>query len=122
MNYAFTGMIILLGKHQFTVSSIDDSGGTSKNDAAASSAIAAAKPVDANKGGTMNRSAKDRPALAGSATSNGNALPLTSEAKILSFVENAEKLISDFNTSQSSKSDVGDISARYLLPRSPPPR
>jgi len=84
------GMIVLLGKHQFTVSSIDDSGSdSSTSNAAASKTVALS---------TSSKSG-DNLAAGGAAVSTAN--------KILSLVE-ARMLTCDF----SSKDDQDAVSAR----------
>jgi len=83
-------MIVLLGKHQFTVSSIDDSGSESSN--------AAAKPL------TLSTLSKSGDSLAG-----GGGAAVSTANKILSLVE-ARMLTCDF----SSKDDHDAVSARFV--------
>lgn len=75
-------MIILLGKHQFTISSIDDAPSTSTSFVSGSG-----KNAGLRKSG------------------------LNSEA-ILSLVENAEKIISDFSLDHTASGDKIQLSER----------
>lgn len=78
------GMIILLGKHQFTVSSIDDSGAVLDNGSSAKGGAA---------GGTGSSS--HRAGGGGAITSgSGKVIP---QDMIKSLVENAEKIIKDMH-------------------------
>jgi hypothetical protein len=80
------GMIILLGKHQFTVSSIDDSGAVLDNNS--SSAKGPAGNMTA--GGSGGGGAKATTGI----SSSGKVIP---QDMIKSVVENAEKIIKDMH-------------------------
>jgi hypothetical protein len=79
-------MIILLGKHQFTVSSVDDAPSAHQSFLAAGSG--SGKNAGLRKSG------------------------LNSET-ILSLVESAERLLSDFSTDPNSAASKNELSARY---------
>lgn len=112
-------MIILLGKHQFTVSSIDDA--------------APPSPRHIVCGSTGNNTSHTRPqrsdatrqslihlnrsnAAAGMVPGRGSGLRksgLDPEA-IISLVENAEKLISDFSMEANLDNEKNELSERYV--------
>jgi hypothetical protein len=101
-------MIVLLGKHQFTVSSIDDSGvsdsesissSLSPRNAVSNEIISGMEIVGTGHGGRRN-----------SSSSKNNLNP---EA-LINLVESAERIISDFSV-DASKTDKEEISAMYAI-------